>query len=405
MCTTDDGEGAGERRRRSRTAAGAVTAGFGHRLMGLPGTFIGSVRRTGPRWGSFGGPPGPRWSLFEPWHYWWQAHFLDCLIDAAWREYDSERFAASRGGEPNRGIAAAVPWHRLAVRLLRTIKLRNGNRWVNSFYDDMAWLALATGRLDVLTKALKEAKNGAGLGRHIGLIRHTGTSALTSIIPQLESAATTDLGGGLFWSTKRDFKNTPATAPAALAFARNEWRTRAQQLIDWLNEHLLDPESGLYLDGIRSSGAGPVVERVLYSYNQGPVLGTLIELGGEANLGRAEELIAAVEHHFLQAAKPGPVLRTHGGGDGGLFTGILVRYLALAANCSDLSDATRHTAAAMVHNTAEAMWVGREHRAEEVVFSSDPAHTAAETYPVGTAVELSTQLQAWMILEAAAAVH
>jgi hypothetical protein len=43
---------------------------------------------------------------------------------------------------------------------------------------------------------------------------------------------------------------------------------------------------------------------------------------------------------------------------------------------------------------------GRHHVA--VVFSQHAAKTAGETYPPGTVVELSTQLQAWMVLEAAA---
>jgi hypothetical protein len=38
------------------------------------------------------------------------------------------------------------------------------------------------------------------------------------------------------------------------------------------------------------------------------------------------------------------------------------------------------------------------------VFSKDPALPAKTTYPPGDRVQLSTQLQAWMTLEAAASV-
>ncbi|MFM9274184.1 hypothetical protein [Pseudarthrobacter sp. NKDBFgelt] len=72
---------------------------------------------------------------------------------------------------------------------------------------------------------------------------------------------------------------------------------------------------------------------------------------------------------------------------------------------------TRTTAARLVAGTAEALWSGkrtvqageaadRGHGA--VVFSQHAAQPAGETYPPGAAVELSTQLQAWMVLEAAA---
>ena len=54
----------------------------------------------------------------------------------------------------------------------------------------------------------------------------------------------------------------------------------------------------------------------------------LLELGGEPNLRRAAELIRATSLHLVNDGGTGPLLRTHGSGDGGLFKGILVRYLA-----------------------------------------------------------------------------
>ena len=156
-------------------------------------------------------------------------------------------------------------------------------------------------------------------------------------------------------------------------------------------------------------------QAAVYSYNQGPVLGALLELGGAANLTRAADLVAAVARRLTAPATlaPGTVLRGEGTGDGGLFTGILVRYLALAARDQRLPAAARETAASLVLDTAEAFWAGRRIIAAgeplarfggSLVFSARPEEPASVTYPPGTAVELSTQLQAWMILEAAAAV-
>ena len=135
-------------------------------------------------------------------------------------------------------------------------------------------------------------------------------------------------------------------------------------------------------------------------------------LGRDADLQRACELVQGIASHLVQgtAGKPTAdkhlILRTHGAGDGGLFTGILARYLAIAARSNAMPDAERALAARMVAGTAQAFWNGRaieNHRSWEVlVFSPNPAVPAAGKREPGTAVELSTQLQAWMTLEAAA---
>jgi predicted alpha-1,6-mannanase (GH76 family) len=229
---------------------------------------------------------------------------------------------------------------------------------------------------------------------------------------QFHSAATEDLGGGTFWSTARDFKNTPSTAPIALYYARTGHREKAEALVDWLNAKLLNRGSGLYMDGLRIRNGEVVLENAIYTYNQGPVLGALLELGRPTDLQRATELIDAIARE-LTVSESG-VIRGQGTGDGGLFTGILVRYLALAARDGRLPEATRAKAGTLVAATAEAFWNGRDqrnpatakktamHAEPQLVFSPDPRRPASETYPAGSAVELSTQLQAWMAFEAAA---
>ncbi|UKA63256.1 glycoside hydrolase family 76 protein [Arthrobacter sp. FW306-04-A] len=370
---------------RADDAARSVTRHFGRRLLFLPGTHLAASIRPSSRF------PG------QPWNYWWQAHYVDCLVDAGLRELTSgARFDG--GDRPSAG--------RLASRLVSTIRLRNFLRYVNGYYDDMAWLALATLRLD----ALAEKGRQPGRRRNARLQR--------SLSPQLESASTDDLGGGTFWSTKRDFKNTPATAPVALHFARTGKPQRAQSLLDWLDATLFEPTRGLYLDGARIQEGKLVLAEEIYTYNQGPVLGALLELGGATNVARAAALVSSVAEHLTV---PGPdtqgrlVLRGEGTGDGGLFTGILVRYLALAAEDMRLLATSQATARRLVLNTAEALWAGRTVRTASpdeanddddwLIFSMEPQRSAASTYPAGTAVELSTQLQAWMVLEAAARVQ
>ncbi len=126
-------------------------------------------------------------------------------------------------------------------------------------------------------------------------------------------------------------------------------------------------------------------------------------LGDAGSLCRSADLVHAV----AEGLSSDGVLTTHGDGDGGLFTGILVRYLALAAGEPRLAEETRHLARTMVTQTAEAFWSGRAprvvRRAEDVVVFSPHPLRPASTDP-SVVVELSTQLQAWMTLEAAAVV-
>lgn len=324
-----------------------------------------------------------------PWHYWWQAHYLDCLVDAGRRELERGATPLARFDGPGNPSAG-----RLASRLLRGIRLRNLLTFVNNYYDDMAWLALASLRLD----SLAEAASKRGRRRYAKVQR--------SLTPQFESASTDDLGGGTFWSRQRDFKNTPATAPVALYFARIGQEQRAQSLVDWLDATLFDGGRGLYLDGARLDADGRIrVEDNVYTYNQGPVLGALLELGGLQNLERAAEVVAAVERHLTVRTGDAEVLRCDGTGDRGLFTGILCRYLALTAQDPRLPGTARAAAERLVMATAEAFWNGSSTPAVGTggrVFAIQATSTAEADYPPGSAVELSTQLQAWMALEAAA---
>ena len=141
----------------------------------------------------------------------------------------------------------------------------------------------------------------------------------------------------------------------------------------------------------------------MFTYKQGPILGALLELGGPANVTRAADLVQAVGSELTHAETS--VLITHGTGDAGLFTGILCRYLALAAVSPTIPSSRRQEAAELVSATAQELWAGRTKRGQWSVFSPHPLEPAEQHYPAGTGVGLSTQLSAWMILEAAARVR
>jgi predicted alpha-1,6-mannanase (GH76 family) len=321
-------------------AASSIRSLYARRSLRVPGTRLGAI--------AFPPPTDPR----SHWHYWWQAHYLDCLLDEHLRDPAGDALADAR-------------------KLARGIWLRNGGRWRNAYYDDMAWLALSLQRLDAVEGRRQPRRRVRILGR------------------ALASAHTEDLGGGVYWNTTRDYKNTPSTAPAALFFARAGDTRRAQELLDWLRARLYDPATGLYLDGVKADGSAEgTVERTVHTYNQGTVLGALVATGGGRNLEHAGDLVEAVSRNL---ADDDGALPLSAGGDAGLFTGILARYLALGASTPGIAPEAVSTARALLEATAERLWA--DHSAVDAAALVFPPHQDGP-------VSLSSQLQAWMVLEA-----
>ena len=173
----------------------------------------------------------------------------------------------------------------------------------------MAWLALA----------LERAGRLAGVEQ---------PRALEKLCDQFVNAWVPEDGGGIPWRKQDQFFNAPANGPAGIFLARYDDRLRrAQQMADWIDETLIDPETHLVFDGIK---AGSLV-RAQYTYCQGVVLGLEVELAVRTDdtdhAKRVHRLVAAVRDNMA----PDGVIKGAGGGDGGLFNGITARYLALVA--------------------------------------------------------------------------
>ena len=102
-------------------------------------------------------------------------------------------------------------------------------------------------------------------------------------------------------------------------------------MCDWMDTTLVDPDSHLVIDGIKPQGDGFERVTAIYTYCQGVVLGSEVEAARRTretvHLDRIDRLLTAVEAHEC----PDGVIRGAGGGDGGLFMGVLARYLALVA--------------------------------------------------------------------------
>ena len=352
-------------------------------------------------------PPVMKEKLFINWHYWWQAHYLDCLVDAA-----------SRNSTKNR--------RKRLRKTVRGIRVRNGKFTRNRYYDDKAWLALALHRMGDLEK--------------VPLPK--GTKELEfDIISGIDSTT-----GVLPWRRGETFFNVPSNGPGAIMMARPGRLDQAAGIVDWIFDNLIN-DDGLIMDGIRMRMHGPETVRNIHPYNQGVALGACLEIAlalrervgfgysetidGIADadkvdesmrfITRIRELVQAIAVHM---ATPGGVIDWDSGdGDGGLFKGILMRYLAdvavrLPAD-SPANRAAKKLAARLVLASATSVW---NHRLEVdglPVFATNWTADARlpHNYGLGTSSlaeavgviriaerDLSVQLSGWMLLEAAARV-
>ena len=217
----------------------------------------------------------------------------------------------------------------------------------------------------------------------------------------------------------------------------------AEALTDWMFENLIN-QNGLLIDGIRMKMDGPESSTAVYAYNQGVVLGACVEiaqrrreeagimddpLSAGAHAGSDVAMFSITRVHNLvhaiviNLATDTGVVKGSGSGDGGLFRGILVRYLALVAtdlpDDQKLSRATKRLAAKLVVSTADAVWDQCLEVNGLPVFSADwtrqaeiPRAGGRIAGSSGGAVagseiaerDLSVQLSGWMAIEAAARV-
>jgi predicted alpha-1,6-mannanase (GH76 family) len=152
-------------------------------------------------------------------------------------------------------------------------------------------------------------------------------------------------GGGIAWrKSQLDYKNTPANAPAII-FAARLYRLKknaadlalAKELYTWLKGTLVDP-SGIVWDGINGNHDGEISKNK-FTYNQGTFIGAALELynvtGDAAYLADAVHTATATIKDL--DISPGGLLKSEGQGDGGLFKGILVRYLTLLTLKEDVA--------------------------------------------------------------------
>ncbi|RYU92141.1 glycosyl hydrolase family 76 [Mucilaginibacter terrigena] len=300
-------------------------------------------------------------------NYWPQAHTLDVFTDAYLRTKNDI-------------------YKQRMKSLLDGTRITNGNKYQNEYYDDMEWLALASLR----------AFEATGDNDYM--------NAANILWTDIKTGKNDSQGGGIAWrKSQLDYKNTPANAPAII-FAARLYRLEhnaddlaiAKELYTWLKATLVDPGTGIIYDGINGDHDGQVSKNK-FTYNQGTFIGAALELYNVT--GEAGYLADAVRNATATTKdldiSPGGLLKSEGQGDGGLFKGILVRYLTLLTLKDDVPAANRDAYAKFLKYNAETLFTKGISRPDLMVSPDWKAK------PSGT-TDLTTQISGVTMMEAAA---
>ena len=300
----------------------------------------------------------------KPFQYWWQAHALDVLVDGYERTNDRDYLDR-------------------ATRLWAGVKRKNGGITID-YYDDMLWMGLALLRLQAHT-------GDADVGRDID-----------TLWQDIKRGWNDKQGGGIAWrKSQLDYKNTPANAPAVILAVRlfrahgdAEDLAFAKRIYAWLDAHLVDPTTGFVWDGVNRQGDGKTDKGWAFTYNQGVRIGAAVELYKATHEARylqdANKTFAAT---VARLANEQGVLKEGGKDDGGLFKGILVRYLGELVR---VDPAAHPQEFEFLQRQAESVWAQLKPEwkpGEALLVPGDWSKPAAQP------VELSVQLSGIMLFE------
>ena len=299
----------------------------------------------------------------QTFHYWWNAHVLDVLVDAHLRGEDQET---------------------MMLTILKGIQSNNKNQLPIDYYDDMEWLALASLR----------AYHATGNQEFL--------EATDVLWGDIKTGWNDHQGGGIAWrKSQLDYKNTPANAPAVILAARLYKERRnpddlawAKKIYEWQKSHLIDSDTGLVWDGVNRNGDQKIDKNWRFTYNQGVYIGAAMELydltGDEVYLNDAIKTANFVisDDHLA----PGGILKSEGSGDGGLFKGILVRYMTEMILSGHLTE--EHKTAYTNFLTGNALSLYRHIKKPEMLIGSVWNKRSEGV------IDLSIQLSGLMLLEA-----
>lgn len=240
-------------------------------------------------------------------NYWWMAHALDVLVDGYNRriEVGGDRAELVEYKLKMNGLYAGVPKKNTS----------GSGSWWNSYYDDMEWMAISALRAYQATDEDKWLKVSIQLYNYI------------------KEGWTEVNGGGIMWEKNHpNSKNACSNGPAMILAARLYQETQeeaylafAKQIYDWMSVSLINDKGGVW------DGYGNTNEGMVLTYNQGTWLGGCLELFKITQDEKYYHSALKTANYVVNDRRrfsPFGVLKGENSGDGGLFKGIFMRYLA-----------------------------------------------------------------------------
>lgn len=200
-----------------------------------------------------------------------------------------------------------------------------GKKWTyNEYNDDIMWLCIAYARAYLLTGEpdyLRYAK--------------------TNFDPVWERAYSEDMGGGLWWRTDNQSKNSCVCGPGAIAACllgqatgNEDYFAKAKLVLDWQIEHLYEAGLGKVYDSIDIKGN---INKWSSTYNQGTFIGACmlyyLYSGDESYINKAKKaalyaMRSMYDHGVMNNETEGRDLI----GFKGILTRWISRYAVLAEN-------------------------------------------------------------------------
>src|ERR1700744_1151001 len=260
-------------------------------------------------------------------NYWPQAHMLDVLLDGYLRTKNAQYTARMKA-------------------LLNGIAIKNGGAYPNEFYDDMGWLANASLRTynvnsdaDYLTVA-------------------------QTLYTEIKGGSNNNAGGGIAWQRSQlYYKNIPSTGNATILAARfYELQgnaadlTLAKNLYAWMKATLVT-SGGVVYDGINRNQDG-AIDYWEFTYNQGLFIGSAVELYNcTKDASYLQDAILTANNLIADPnLTTNGILKSEGQGDGGLFKGVVVRYLTELIELTALDETNRAKYAAFLQRNVQALY-------------------------------------------------
>ena len=222
--------------------------------------------------------------------FWMRAEQMEMVLDAYERTTHAEQLV-------------------MFTNLFRGFLADHGTNWArNEYNDDIMWMVIACTRAHLLTGNL-EFRDVARTNFDLCYAR----------------AASSNLGGGLWWRVDNRSKNACVNGPGAIAAfllgratGESAYFAKATNLFLWERATLFDPATGRVSDNINRRGR---VRGMALTYNQGTFVGAANLLGytNEARLAATFTMNQLCHDGYLPAAGES--------GDGGGFNGICVRWI------------------------------------------------------------------------------